>query len=143
MFNTQTLGYWVGGIYGHSAIYGSGSAFVNPIDGEMENAWFGQIRGGVKPTPQLDIMASISYAEADQNGFIATGGTSYATFPGKTYGTEIDVTGTYKITNNLSYMLGVGYFFTGDYFKGLNTAFANGSKDTDDFILINKLTLTF
>ena len=118
MFNTQTLGYWVGGIYGHSAIYGSGSAFVNPIDGEMENAWFGQIRGGVKPTPQLDIMASLSYAEADQNGFIATGGTSYATFPGKTYGTEIDVTGTYKITNNLSYMLGLGYFFTGDYFKG-------------------------
>jgi hypothetical protein len=143
MFNTQTLGYWAGGIYGHSAIYGPGSAYVNPIDGEMMNAWFGQLRGGVKPTPQLDIMASISYAEADQNGFVATGPTTVATFPGKTYGTEIDVTGTYKITNNLSYMLGAGYFFAGDYFKGLNTAYEGGAKVTDDFIFINKLTLSF
>ena len=143
MFNTQTLGYWVGGVKGHSAGYTPGSAFVNPVDGEMMNAWFGQLRGGIKPTPQLDIMASISYAQADQNGFILTSPTTTATFPGKTYGTEIDVTGTYKITNNLSYMLGGGYFFTGDYFKGLSTAFAGGSKVTDDFILINKLTLSF
>ena len=34
------------------------------------------------------------------------------------YGWEIDLTGTYKITNNLSYMLGAGYLFTGDIFKG-------------------------
>jgi hypothetical protein len=143
MFNTQTLGYWVNGIYGHSAGFGIPSTYVNPIDGEMMNAWFGQLRGGVKPTPQLDIMGSVSYAQADQNGFILTSPTTTATFPGKTYGTEIDVTGTYKITNNLSYMLGGGYFFTGDYFKGLNTAFGGGSKVTDDFILINKLTLNF
>jgi len=143
MFNTQTMGYWVGGIYGHSAVYGPGSAFVTPIDGEMVNAWFGQLRAGVKPTPQWDFMASVSYAQADQDGFIMTGPTTVMTFPGKTYGTEFDVTGTYKITNNLSYMLGGGYFFTGDYFKGLNTAFAGGAKVTDDFIIINKLTLSF
>ena len=40
------------------------------------------------------------------------------TYPNGSYGTEIDLTGTYKITDNLSYMLGVGYLFTGDYFKG-------------------------
>jgi hypothetical protein len=133
MFNTQTLGYWVGGIAGHSG---------SVLDNEMMNAWFGQLRGGIKPTPQLDIMASVSYAQADQSGFDVFGST-VVTFPGKTYGTEVDVTGTYKITNNLSYMLGGGYLFTGDYFKGLNTAFAGGSKVTDDFILINKLTLSF
>jgi|SRR5208283_4835093 hypothetical protein len=133
MFNTQTLGYWVGGIAGHTG---------SVLDNEMMNAWFGQLRGGVKPTPQLDIMASVSYAEADQNGF-TVGGSGVVTFPGKTYGTEIDVTGTYKITNNLSYMLGAGYLFTGDYFKGMNTAFAGGAKVDDDFILINKLTLNF
>ena len=134
MFNTQTLGYWVGGIAGHSG---------SVLDNEMMNAWFGQLRAGVKPTPQLDIMGSISYAQADQNGFTVFGST-VVTFPGKTYGTEIDVTGTYKITNNLSYMLGGGYLFTGDYFKGMNNAaFAGGAKVTDDFILINKLTLSF
>ena len=133
MFNTQTLGYWVGGIAGHSG---------SVLDNEMMNAWFGQLRAGVKPTPQLDIMGSISYAQADQNGFTVVG-SNVVTFPGKTYGTEIDVTGTYKITNNLSYMLGGGYLFTGDYFKGMNTAFAGGAKVTDDFILINKLTLSF
>ncbi len=34
------------------------------------------------------------------------------------YGYEVDLTATYKITNNLSYMLGAGYLFTGEYYKG-------------------------
>jgi hypothetical protein len=106
------------------------------------NAWFGQLRAGVKPTAQWDIMASVSYAQADQNGIAySSSGSPIGTIPGKTYGTEIDVTGTYKITNNLSYMLGGGYLFTGDYFKGLNSY--SGSKVNDDFMFINKLTLNF
>ena len=95
----------------------------------MNNAWFGQGRVGVKPIPALDIMASLSYAKADQ---IPT------TVLEKAYGWEIDVTGTYKITNNLSYMLGGAYLFTGDYYKGTNL---NDVKD--NFLIINKLTLTF
>ena len=99
----------------------------------MTNAWFFQGRVGVKPTAQLDIMLSVSYAtgrqETDQ-GFIDG-----------TYGTEVDLTGTYKITNNLSYMLGVGYLFTGDYFKGHDDD--SNNEVSDDFIIINKLTLTF
>ena len=55
------------------------------------------------------------------------------------YGTEIDLTATYKITNNLSYMLGAGYFFTGDYFKG----FDETADFRDNLLVINKLTLTF
>jgi hypothetical protein len=97
----------------------------------MSNAWFGQGRIGVKPTPQFDTMLSISYAIADKKP---------SGFANGTYGTEVDLTGTYKITNNLSYMLGFGYLFTGDYFKGKD----NGNRDVnDDFILINKLTLSF
>jgi len=39
---------------------------------------------------------------------------------------EIDLTGTYKITNNLSYMLGAQvYLFTGDYFKGIKSVSVN------------------
>ncbi len=125
MFNTETLAYWVGPVYGHSDTV---------VDNEMSNAWFFQGRVGVKPTSQLDVMMSLSYATADKKPVgVPDGG----------YGTEIDVTGTYKITNNLSYMLGAGYLFTGDYFKGYNSFPWGGSKTSDDFILINKLTLNF
>jgi len=119
LFNND-LNYWQGGISGHS-----GSSI-----GQMSNAWFGQLRGGVKPTPQWDIMLSGAYAVADKKP---------AHFPNGTYGTEVDLTGTYKITNNLTYMLGAGYLFTGDYFKGVYP----DAKVNDDFIVINKLTLSF
>jgi hypothetical protein len=124
MFNYDTVNYWVGGISGHSG---------TQVGGPMKNAWFGQGRVGVSPTPQLDVLASLSYAAADKKPH---------DFPGGSYGWEVDLTGTYKITNNLSYMLGVGYLFTGDYFKGHDDA-GEGYKVNDDFILINKLTLNF
>ena len=119
MFN-QDITYWAGAIPGYDPTSNSSP---------MNNAWFGQGRVGVKPIPALDIMASLSYAKADQ---IPT------TVLEKAYGWEIDVTGTYKITNNLSYMLGGAYLFTGDYYKGTTT---NDVKD--NFLIINKLTLTF
>ena len=134
MFNYYDMTNWVGLIGGYDTSlvqktlpnYGNGY-----ISGPMYNAWFGQGRIGVKPTTQLDAMLSLSYAQADKKP---------AGFTGSTYGTEVDLTGTYKITNNLSYMLGFGYLFTGDYFKGKD----NGSHEVnDDFILINKLTLSF
>ncbi|KUG23050.1 hypothetical protein ASZ90_007159 [hydrocarbon metagenome] len=131
LFN-QDLLYWVGPITGHT---------VSVVNNEMSNAWFGQLRAGVKPTPQLDILLAVSYAQADKknrNPYIDYN----STYPGGTYGTEIDLTGTYKITNNLTYMLGIGYLFTGDNFKGKDRA-GEGYKIQDDFIVINKLTLTF
>ena len=78
----------------------------------MTNAWFLQGRVGVNPTPQLDILASFSWAQADKKP------ASDICMDGD-YGFEIDLTGTYKITNNLSYMLGAGYLFTGNYFKSV------------------------
>ena len=36
-------------------------------------------------------------------------------------------------------MLGVGYLLTGDYFKGTNSA----NEVANDYLVINKLTLTF
>jgi hypothetical protein len=124
MFN-QDITYWVGAING----YPYSSSAVTSNASPMSNAWFGQGRIGVKPIPALDIMASLSYAKADKLP---------NTVLDKEYGWEVDVTGTYKITNNLSYMLGVGYLFTGDYYKGRQT------QDVENnYMLINKLTLTF
>ena len=126
LFNNDTLGYWVDELYG----FGPTS-----VRGPMENVWFFQGRVGVKPTPQLDAMLSVSYAKADKALSTNKGPT-----PNLDYGTEIDITGTYKITNNLSYMLGFGYLFTGDLLQGCGDP---ANRIVDDFILINKLTLTF
>jgi hypothetical protein len=121
MFNTIDTQYWAGSFGGYN-----GSA----VDNEMSNIYFFQGRVGVKPVPQLDFMMSVSYGTTDKKP---------AGYANGSYGWEIDATGTYKITNNLSYMLGVGYLFTGDYYKGFN----NNNKTVDDYMLINKLTLSF
>ncbi|MEE9910590.1 MAG: hypothetical protein K4571_02600 [Deltaproteobacteria bacterium] len=97
----------------------------------MYNTWFFQARGGVRPVDKLDIMASVSYANADKK--------PTAAWLYNDYGYEVDLTATYKITNNLSYMLGAGYLFTGKYYKGE----ADGNAVRDDYLIVNKLTLTF
>ena len=113
---------WAGGLAGYNA--------ANQ-DTAMANGWFFQVRGGVKPISALDIMASVSYANADKK--------PTAVWLYNDYGYEVDLTATYKITNNLSYMLGAGYLFTGDYYKGTSDL----NKLNNDFLVINKLTLTF
>ncbi|MFO7569171.1 MAG: hypothetical protein R6W75_05180 [Smithellaceae bacterium] len=97
----------------------------------MYNAWFFQIRGGMKPTEKLDILASLSYANADRK---PTSAWLY-----NDYGYEVDLTATYQLTRNLSYLLGVGYLFTGDYYKGESHA----NSLSNDYLVLNKLTLTF
>jgi len=85
----------------------------------------------VKPIDKLDVMASVSYANADKKP---------ANYLYNDYGWEVDLTANYKITNNLSYMVGAGYLFTGKYYKA-NVAVNN--ELNDNFLVINKLTLTF
>jgi hypothetical protein len=133
LFNTETLGYWVGDIDGHT------NSIVN---NQMSNALFFQGRVGVKPTPQWDILLAVSYAVADQKPANPYNPFTGRTYANGTYGTEVDLTATYKITNNLSYMIGGGYLFTGDYFKGFDRA-GQGYEIDDDYMLINKLTLSF
>jgi hypothetical protein len=129
LFNTD-LNYWLPAIYGHS------NSLAN---GEMSNAWFYQGRVGMKLMSKLDALLSVSYATADKKPDPKNYGVTY---PNGGYGTEIDLTGTYKINDNLSYMLGVGYLFTGDFFKGYDKTGQN-YETVDDYLLINKLVLTF
>jgi len=119
MFNYD-LTYWVGGLPGYGP---------TNIAGPMTNAWFVALRGGVRPVADLTIGAAVAYAWADQKPTPA-----YK----KDYGIELDVTATYRITNNLSYMLGGAYLWTGDYYKA-----GTAGKVADNYMLINKLTLTF
>jgi hypothetical protein len=118
--------YWAGALPGFT----NGSTTAAQ-DTSMSNAWFFQGRAGVRPIDKLDIMASVSYASADKK---PTSAWLY-----NDYGYEVDLTATYKITNNLSYMLGGAYLFTGKYYKGANDLNNIGN----DYMIINKLTLTF
>jgi len=141
LFNNERH-YWGGAIRGNnmtSTYMNYLSTQFNLNDTGMYNAWFLQGRAGIRPTDKLDIMASISYAWADNKTLPANDSGSPPDAVGATYGTEIDLIGTYKISNNLSYMLGFGYLFTGDYFKGYDPT----AEVRDNFIAINKLTLTF
>ena len=121
MFNYNDRGKWIGPIFGNGGTADLGFG--------VSNAWLFQGKIGVKPTPQLDIYATISYATLDKKGL---------TTIGSDYGWEVDLVGTYKLTNNLTYMIGGAYWFVGDYYKGTPQADVN-----NDFLLINKLTLTF
>jgi len=119
------------------------------ISQSMDNVWFYQLYAGVKPMPKLDIMAALSYATADKkpkSDVGAVGAAGYydpanrvTEFVSDKYGTELDITGTYKIYDNLTYMIGIGYLWTGDYFKGYDT----NAKVKDNYLVTHKLTLNF
>ncbi|MBW6486744.1 MAG: porin [Syntrophobacterales bacterium] len=82
-----------------------------------------------KVTPKFSAGAALTYAKADK----------VAANWDKDYGLEFDVTAAYKLYDNLTYMVGAGYLWTGDYYKkGVAAA-----KVDDDYILMNKLTLSF
>ncbi len=130
MFNWERT-YWTGTTPGYNAGASTTGISYGSLDSPMQNAWFGQLFGGVKPIDKLDIKASVSYATADKK--------PTAAWQYNDYGYELDLTATYKITNNLSYMLGGGYLFTGKYFKGTN----DSNELRDNFLVLNKLTLTF
>jgi len=110
---------------------GSNIGLASAMNQGITNATVAQVFVGVKPLPKLDIKASYTYATADKDG--TTGQLS------RDYGKELDITATYKIYDNLSYMVGFGYLWAGDFFKGSN---ANVAID-NDYLLTHKLTLTF
>ncbi|MEI8173835.1 MAG: hypothetical protein WCH07_10195 [Deltaproteobacteria bacterium] len=86
---------------------------------------------GMKPTPKLDVFVAYSYINAQtkpQTNWISDN-----------IGQEFDLRATYKIFDNLSYTIGAGYFFTGDYFKGSDTT----AKVDNDYLLMHQLMLSF
>jgi len=122
LFNYD-LGRWNGVLGGQN---GASSTYNN------DNVMAGQIFAGIKPIPKLDLKVSYTVAQADKDG-AATG------WQDRDLGSELDLTATYKIYDNLSYMVGFGYLWAGNYFKGTNPA-ATVDKD---YLVTHKLTLTF
>jgi len=144
MWNDQYTN-WLGKIQSVPSALGTNpyTGTAGGMDTYMDNTWFYMIYGGFKPTPSLDIQLSVAYAYADQKpwGDVQwTAGKSTGTqFGSDVYGTEVDLTAKYKIYENLEYMAGFAYMFTGDYFKGASTTF----NTANNYLLMHKLTLTF
>jgi hypothetical protein len=118
------------------------------VNQQMDNVWFYQVYAGVKPTPKIDIAAALSIASADKKpksdiGAVGSAGyysgANVTEFVSAQYGTELDLTASYKIYDNLTYMIGVGYLWTGDYFKGYDTT----AQISNNYLLSHKLTLNF
>lgn len=104
----------------------NGSANIN--DGYLILNAFGDY----KVTPKFSMGAALTWAKADEPQIAGQD---------DEYGMEFDLTATYKIYDNLSYMVGAGYLWTGDWYQ--SRAALNDTKADDDYILMNKLTLSF
>jgi len=121
---------------------GNGNVVLNATnpgyDSGKGNSTFYGAFGGFKPTKQLAIEVGLYAAQIDK---IPTG-TFLNANTSKSLGYEFDVSATYKIYDNLSYMVGAGYLWTGDAFKGFGTNSAD-SKIGNDYLLMNKLSLSF
>ena len=122
LFNDD-LNTWSGGDLNTN---GGGGANSNINDGYFIINVFADY----KVTPKMSMGAALTYAKADEAQIAGQD---------KEYGYELDVTATYKLYDNLSYMVGAGYLWSGDWFK---KGVAGASVD-NDYILMNKLTLTF
>jgi hypothetical protein len=122
LFNYD-LGRWNGVLGGQNAA---------SLTYNTDNVLAGQIFAGIKPIPKLDVKASYTVAQADKDG-ASTGWQS------KNYGSEVDLTATYKIYDNLSYMVGFAYLWAGDWFKGTNP----GAAIDNDYLVTHKMVLSF
>jgi len=125
---------WIGPLQGNgSAKTAVGSGVINAY------LFLGYV--GYHPTSDWDLKATLLYATADEKPTLDGKPSSLSNpkFVDDEYGYEFDITATYKITNNLSYMAGAGYLWTGDYFKGTD----KHAEVDDDYMLTHKLTLTF
>ena len=87
---------------------------------------------GWNVTPKLRFEAGYGMAWADET----LAGVDDA------YGSEYDLYGEYKIYDQLSYYVGFGYWWVGDYFKGVSGAANYGDVD-DSYILFHGIRLNF
>jgi len=111
---------------------------ANPVTSNKQNTILYNVFGGFNATPKLNLEAALTYATVDKKALSKTAGVVTEAVSAD-LGFEFDMTATYKLYDNLSYMVGAGYLWTGDYFKGSNS----NNKIDNDYILINKLTLSF
>jgi len=94
---------------------------------------------GYNVTPKLNFNGALSFLQYDTKKYWNSSRTAQSEIVSATIGTELDLTATYKIFDNLTYMVGGGYIWAGDAWKGTDAS----AKVDNDYFLLNKLTLNF
>jgi hypothetical protein len=115
---------------------GAGGNFT--FDSAKYNSIIYSVFGGFNPTPKLNIQALLAYATLDKIEAAAAVNQNDS----KKLGTEFDITASYKIYDNLTYMVGAAYFWTGDAFKGFGANSASNSVG-NDYLLLNRIAVSF
>jgi hypothetical protein len=139
-YNTWTGGTSAGNPGNYTSVLGFTGTIYNPVTSSKYNTIIYNAFAGFDPTPKLNVEAALTYATVDKKAISmvwATGAVTEAV--SDKLGTEFDLKTTYKIYDNLTYMLGAGYLWTGDYFKGASAT----ATVSNDYILMNQLTLSF
>ena len=112
----------------------------------LANLWFIRAYGECSPTKNTSLTTAVGYARANQAINRPGGGVDGALSRGESIGTEIDVTGTYKLADNLSYTTAFGYLFTGGFWdSGSGSPTTLGLTDTADnsFVFLHQIAITF
>jgi len=122
-----------GGNLGHN----TSGASRRELDSAFNNANVIQVYGGYNPVPKLALKASLSYAWADEKDVGSPGHVVKGVDDEMGY--EFDIQASYKIFDNLEYMVGFGYLWTGDFFQGTDTH----AEIDDDYLIMHQLSLTF
>lgn len=131
MIGNDRFSKWLGGRYTNPIGWATPSGGLSEFRGgwNEQNIWFYQGYAGYKPLPKLQLRAAFTYMKRDET---PAGYNDHI-------GNEFDITADYKIYPNLTYTVGFGYFWAGDYFKGTNSA-----ADIDNcYLLMHQLALTF
>jgi len=113
----------------------NGADSSNYYKNDSKGFFLYNVFGGFNPTPKWNIEAGISVVAYDKKAVTKT-----TELVSDKIGTELDITATYKIFDNLTYMVGAGYIITGDAWKGTS---ATNPEVGNNYMLLNKLTLNF
>ncbi len=117
---------------------GNGGANGFTFGSDKYNSLFYSAFAGFNPTPKLNVQALLAYATLDKVEAAAAVNRNDS----KKLGWEFDVTASYKIYDNLTYMIGAGYLWAGDAFKGFG-ANSNNNSVGNDYLLVNRIALSF
>jgi hypothetical protein len=113
---------WAGSQNGSYATFDSGKA----------NSLMLAAFGGFNVTPKMNIEAMFVYGQVNEVPVANI-------HQEKDLGYEFNVKASYKIYDNLTYLIGAGYLVAGDYFKGNSTT----RQIDNDYLLMNRLSLSF
>jgi len=122
------------------ADWAGGSKTTNGVNqgSGKQNATMYNVYAGYYINPKTNVEIDVTYALASKKGYVDTAGVVREAISDK-MGTEVDLSLTYRLYDNLTYFVAAGYLWTGDYFKGVNAAATVGN----NYIFMNRLILSF